>query len=96
MRVQKNRHAPRLERANQVAHLAPPNRIERRGRLVQQHQIWLVDDGLGQPDALSHALRIAVNAIVAAPTQSDQLEHARDSLASLRWSESGQAGMKLE
>ena len=45
------------KRQDQVAHLAPSERIEPRHRLVEKHDFRVVDERLGDADALQHALR---------------------------------------
>ncbi len=43
---------------NQVLHPAGSQRIQAGGRLIQNHQLRIIDEGLGQTDALPHPLRI--------------------------------------
>ena len=44
--------------ANQLLDLGRADRVEPRGRLVEQDQLGVVDQRLGQPDAPLHTLRI--------------------------------------
>jgi hypothetical protein len=41
--------------ANDVAHEAAAHRVQARCRLVQEHKGRLIEQGLGQADALEHA-----------------------------------------
>ena len=83
-------------RANDVAHLAAADRVERRGRLVEQYQVGLGEDRLGQPDALGHAFRVAAQPVAAAPGQADALEHGGDARAALGGRQAGQAAVEVE
>ena len=51
-----------LRFADDVAHLAPADRVERRGRLVEEDEGGVVEQRLGQADALEHPLRVACGA----------------------------------
>ena len=41
---------------NNIAHETAPHRIEPRRRLIEENQVGLVNQRLGQADALEHAL----------------------------------------
>ena len=51
--------------AHQVEHLVATGRIEPVRRLVEQEQAWVVDERLGQLDALLHAGRVAAHRAIA-------------------------------
>ena len=54
----KNTVHPRSRRPeNQRAHVAAAQRIEAGHRLVEDHELGIVDQRLGDADALQHALR---------------------------------------
>src|SRR5689334_404094 len=42
---------------NQVSHFTTTNRIEAAHRLIEKHDLRIVDQRLGQPDSLQHSLR---------------------------------------
>ena len=60
MWVENSTVLPRLAQVeDQVAHEAPSDRVEARHRLVEQNQLRVVDERLGEPSPLQHALREA-------------------------------------
>ena len=71
---------PRLERDDQVLHFARADRIESGGRLVEQDQIGVVDQGLCQADAPSHAFGVfAQLAFSGLGIEPDDVEQFRNS-----------------
>ena len=56
VRVEEHRRPALAQFVDHVAHQAPSNRVEPRGGLVQKDQAGLVEQRLGQADALQHAL----------------------------------------
>src|SRR5438874_13725854 len=56
MRTEEDRLALVPETKNQVSNFFSPDRIQSRHRLVENHQMWIVDQGLSDADALEHAL----------------------------------------
>ena len=58
-----------------LQHIVPAHRVERRGRLVQNQQIRIVDLGLGDTQALSLTAREAAQRPVGLVVQAHQLEH---------------------
>ena len=50
---------------DQPQHLVAPRRVQAVGRLVQQKQLGIVDQGLRQLDALLHAGGVATNRPIA-------------------------------
>jgi hypothetical protein len=55
MRIEKYRGAALPLGAQNVAHQPTPHRAEPGGRLVEEDQLWLVNQRLRQPNALQHA-----------------------------------------
>ena len=55
---QDDRLALLAQLADQVLDLGRADRVEARGRLVEQDQLGVVDQGLSQPDAALHALGV--------------------------------------
>ncbi|OPZ22417.1 MAG: hypothetical protein BWZ10_00425 [candidate division BRC1 bacterium ADurb.BinA364] len=66
-----------------VAHLLAPQRIEARLRLVEEDQFGIVQQRLGQPDALIHALGIALERQIGGVRQADQFQQFADFAAAL-------------
>ena len=58
-------------RRTSVEHLVAAGRIEAVRRLVEQQQAWVVDERLGQLDALLHAGRVAADRAIALLEQPD-------------------------
>ena len=56
MAAQNHRLAATRQRDDQILHLAAANRIQAGSRLVEDHQVGIVDERLRQPDAPLHAL----------------------------------------
>ena len=57
VRAEEHRASAIAQRQNEIAHFAPAERIETRHRLVEKHDFGIVDQRLGDADALQHALR---------------------------------------
>ena len=74
MRVEQHGDAAAAEVLEQHAHGAAPDRVERRGRLVEQQQARLADERLRDAESLLHALRHAVDAPVGGVGERDELE----------------------
>ena len=55
----------RARPVDQLQHLVTPGRIKAVGRFVQQQQPWIVDQGLGQLDALLHARGVGADRPIA-------------------------------
>ena len=66
---------------DQVQHLVAPGRIEAVRGLVEEQQLGVVDEGLGQLDALLHAGGVAADLAVALLVQADVAQHFGRSLA---------------
>ena len=74
-----------LEVADDLAELASADGIETDGRLVQEKDFGVVQEGAGDVEALLHAARIALDALAAAVFQPDQLEQVGDALFGELW-----------
>ena len=66
---------------DQAQHLVATGRVEAVGRLVQQHQLRVVHQGLGELDPLLHAGRVAADRPVALLEQADVAQRVRGPLA---------------
>ena len=73
-----------LELQDQVLHLAGADRVEAAGRLVEQDQLGIVDQRLGQADAAGHALGVFLELPLAGPVEADHLDQAVDPLLAAR------------
>ena len=58
MRTQQNRGSPSPEFQQQILHLAGADGIEAGGRLIEDQQLGIVDQRLGEPEAATHPLRV--------------------------------------
>jgi hypothetical protein len=56
--------------------VAPRDRVEARGRLVEDQKLRLADQRLGKPDALAHALRIGADAALRGLGQAHPFQQA--------------------
>ena len=63
-----------LELQNQVLHLAGADRVQTAGRLVEQDQLRIVDQRLGQADAPGHAFGILAQLPPLGPIQADHVD----------------------
>ena len=64
MGVEKHRDPVGAQLGDDVAHQQPSQWVEAGGRLVQEHELRLVEQRLGQPHALQHALAVAAQRAV--------------------------------
>ena len=74
MAAHDDRLAQRAQIADEVLHPARAQRIEAGGRLVEDDQIGIVDERLGQADALTHALGILAEGAFAIGLETDFLD----------------------
>jgi len=82
--------------ANDVADEAATHGIEAGRRFVEEDEFGLVDEGLGQTDALQHAFRKTTETPVALRGKSDEVEEGGNAVAELRLGESAESAMKRE
>src|SRR5438105_7229861 len=90
VRVEKHRGAARLERADDLADVMTPNRVERGGGLVEQDQFWTAEQGDPKAQTLLHALREAFDFVIGPIRESDKLEGAGDLGVPVRARHAGQ------
>src|SRR5690349_1035999 len=60
VRAKEDRFALALQSLDDLPHLHPPERVQAAGGLVEDEQVRIVDQGLGQADALLHALGVGL------------------------------------
>ncbi len=76
---QQDRHPALVhEPAEQVEDLDDADRVDRGGRLVEDEHVRILDERVGDAEALEHAPRVRVHAVVGAVGQADLLEHLID------------------
>ena len=78
---EQHRDAERAEAGDQLEHLLAPERIEAGGRLVEQHQLGIAHERLGQLGALAHPGGEAADRPEARLVETDQVEDVRGPLA---------------
>ena len=78
---QHHRDAEAAQAVDQGQHLLPAGRVEAGGGLVEQDELGVGDDGLGQLGPLAHAGGEAAHRPEAGLVQPDQVEHLRRPLA---------------
>ena len=69
--------------ADQLLDLGRPDRVQARGRLVEQDQLGVVDQGLCQPDAALHALGVFAKLPMFGAGQADHVDQPADPLVPL-------------
>ena len=80
-------------RRTRSEHLVAAERVEAVGRLVEQHQLRVVDEGLGQLDALPHAGGVAADRPVALLVEPDVAQDLGGALAGRRARQPGHRAM---
>ena len=65
---------------DELEHLVPAGRVKAVGGLVEQEQAWVLDERLGQLDALLHARRVAAHGPVALLEQAHVPQHVGGAL----------------
>ena len=78
---EQHRDAERAEAGHQLEHLLASERIEAGGRLVEQHQLGIAHERLGQLGALAHPGGEAADRPEARLVETDQVEDVRSPLA---------------
>ena len=68
-------------RPDQAEHVVAPGGVEPVGRLVEQHQLRVVHERLGELDPLLHAGRVAADRPVALLVQPDVAQRVRGAFA---------------
>ena len=59
---------------NHVAHQTPAQRVKPGGRFIEEHQLGVIEQRLGQADALEHAFREVTQVFVGMPGQADRFQ----------------------
>ncbi len=70
-----------FEPQDQVLHFARADRVEAAGRLVEEHQVRIVDQGLGQADTPRHTLGVFFELPAAGPVEPDHFDQGVGPLA---------------
>ena len=96
MRVEKDRFPLRFERLHQVADFAAADRIDAVGRLVEEDHVRLVQQRLGDAEALFHALGVGANLVVHPSLEADRFQHFRDALAAYAGRDAQQGAVEIE
>ena len=73
-----------LQVGHHLADLAPADRIDAVGRLVEEDHLGVVHQGLGDAEPLLHALGIGADLGVHPPLDADHFQHLGDALAPIR------------
>src|SRR5262249_39954137 len=76
VRAEQDRAAFVAKAGDDLAHLAPAERIEAGHRLIENHELWIVHQGLRQADALYHAFRVLPQRPTPIRAEPDLVEHA--------------------
>src|SRR5207245_2039116 len=84
--------APIAQTENQRPHVATAERVETRHRLVENHQLRIVDDRLRDADALQHALRELTEVEAAFGADADLVEQTVRACAALRPADAEESG----
>ena len=79
-----DRLAERAQLAEQLAQLDPGARVEAGRRLVEEQHLRVVDERVGEAQALLHAAREALDVGVALVAEVDELEQVADHPAPAR------------
>src|SRR6266404_5817467 len=87
MRRKQNRLASVLQFQNDVPYLPAAHRVEAGHRLVENHQLRVVQNRLGQPNSLQHTLRIFSQLNFSRRLQSYFFQHRLYALVALRCAE---------
>ncbi len=78
MRAHENGSLPGAHRADKVAHLGDPDRIEAVGRFVENQQLGVAEERGGDTKALFHPERVAAVAVTSPISEPDGGEHLGD------------------
>ena len=93
---QHDRLALFAELADQVLDLGRADRVEARGRLVEQDQLGVVDQRLGQADPALHALGVLAELAVLGGAQADHVDQPVDPLGPLGRRDLEQPAVEVE
>ena len=96
MRVQEHARPLSAQIADDVAHQQPADRIEARGRLVEEHEQRAIHEGLREPGALEHALAVLAQRTVRRIEQVDPREQLFGARTDLRVLHAVQPAVEVE
>ena len=96
MRIQEDRRSAVALSAEDVAHQAASHGIQPRGRLVQEYQLRVVNQRLGQPDTLEHALGKVGQTFVPMRCESHQFKERGNTIAQRARRHAGEAPMQFQ
>ena len=71
------------ERSEQIEDLGDAERVDRGRRLIEDQNVGILDERIGDAEALEHAARVGVGAVVGARRQADLLEDLVDRVVRL-------------
>ena len=94
--MRKHRRAAFAGVADDRADVVPPDRIEGRGRLVEDHEVRGAEERDPQPEALLHALREGSDEVLGAVGQADELEGRVDRCGPVRARQVGQVAVQRQ
>ncbi len=94
VRIEDDRRASIPRRADDRPNVGPADRIERRGRLVEEDQLGLAEQRDTQAEPLLHALREAAHRVVGPVGQPDPVERLVGGRAAPRTSHAGELGVE--
>src|SRR6059058_2169935 len=81
---EENRDPVAGEPPDEVAHVAHARRVETGRRLIEQEETRLPEERRGDPETLTHAMRVAADLVLRAVSQLHRLEHRLDPGAGAR------------
>ena len=96
VRVEDDRRATVARRADDGPDVDPADRVERRGRLVEQDQLRVPEQRDAQPEPLLHPLREAAHRVVGTVGQADPVERLVDGSAAIGRGDPAELGVERE
>ena len=96
MAAHDDRFALITQLANHVLHVSCAERVEATGRLVEQHEIGVIDKRLGQANSASHPLGIFLELAAAGVIQVDEFDELVGPLSSFSGRNVKQTPVKVE
>lgn len=82
--------------ADDIAHETAPKGIEARGGFVEEDEVWAVEEGLRQANALEHPFRVAAEAFARVGSEAHQIEQFGDALAGIGGGHAIEFAMEFE
>src|SRR5262245_44641195 len=96
MRIQKHRGATLAQLRHDVADEQTPERIEAGRRLVEKHELRVVNQRLGQANPLQHALAVAANAAIGGVDEIDAREQRIDARLEIQPAQTMEPAVKAQ